>query len=149
VYTKYGAALTAASKIDTYKEAAKKNGGEIDEKDLVEEDIQYKYFASYWAKLPPPLLGVHVIKLALPTSEEDEQKQILKGLHVLAVVKGSPAEAAGIARGDMLLQLNDIELTKAAELSKVVRDHQGKTVAIAYEREGAAKTTQATINTRN
>lgn len=149
VYTKYGAALTAASKIDTYKEAAKKSGGEIDEKDLVEDAVKYKYFASYWAKLPPPLLGVHVVKLIRPATEQGEQKQELKGLNVLAVIKGSPAETAGIERGDMLLKLNDIELNKAEELAKVVRQYQGKNVAIAYERDGEAKTTQATINSRN
>jgi PDZ domain len=147
VYTKYGAALTSSSKFDTYKEAAKKNGGEIDEKDLVEEDIQYKYYASYWAKLPPPLLGVHVIKLARPT-EEGEKKDELKGLRVLAVIKGSPAEAAGILRGDMLLKLNDTDLNKAEELSKVVREHQGKSVAIAYERDGVMNTVKAQINQR-
>ncbi len=149
VYTKYGAARTAASKIDTYKEAAKKNGGEIDEKDLIEDDIKYKYFASYWAKLPPPLLGVHVIKLARSADEENPQKQLLKGLNVLAVVKGSPAEAAGIERGDMLLKVNDTELNKAEELAKIVRQYQGKSVTIAYERDGDAKTAQATLNTRN
>ena len=147
VYTKYGAALTAASKIDTYKEAAKTNGGEIDAKDVVEDDVKYKYFASYWAKLPPPLLGVHVIKLARP-AEEGEKKQELKGLNVLAVVKGSPAEAAGIERGDMLLKLNDTELNKAEELAKVVRQYQGKTVKIAYERDGQPATVDATINQR-
>jgi PDZ domain len=149
VYTKYGSALTASSKIETYKEAAKKNGGEIDEKDLVEDDVQYKYYASYWAKLPTPLLGVHVIKLAIPAAEEGAQRQELKGLRVLAVIKGSPAEAAGILRGDMLLAINQTELSKAEELSKIVRQHQGKSVAIVYEREGVAKTAQATINTRN
>ena len=149
VYTKYGAALTAASKIDTYKEAAKKNGGEIDEKDLIEDDVKYKYFASYWAKLPPPLLGVHVIKLARPAEVEGQQKQELKGLNVLAVIKGSPAEAAGLERGDMLLKVNDAELNKAEELAKIVRQYQGKNVAIAYERDGVTKTAQATINKRN
>ena len=147
VYTKYGSALTASSKIETYKEAAKKNGGEIDEKDLIEDNIQYKYYASYWAKLPPPLLGVHVIKLARPT-EEGEKKDELKGLRVLAVIKGSPAEAAGILRGDMLLAINETELSKAEELSKVVRQHQGKSVAIAYEREGVMNTAKAQINQR-
>jgi hypothetical protein len=149
VYTKHGAALTAASKIDTYKEAAKKNGGEIDEKDLIEDDVKYKYFASYWAKLPPPLLGVHVIKLARSADEENQQKQLLKGLNVLAVVKGSPAEAAGIMRGDMLLKLNNTELNKAEELAKVVREYQGKQVEVEYERDGVKATTKAQINTRN
>ncbi len=149
VYTKHGAALTAASKIDTYKEAAKKNGGEIDEKDLIEDDVKYKYFASYWAKLPPPLLGVHVIKLARSADEENLQKQLLKGLNVLAVVKGSPAEVAGIMRGDMLLKLNNTELNKAEELAKVVREHQGKQVEVEYERDGVKATTKAQINTKN
>lgn len=148
VYTKYGAAITAASKIDTYKEAAKKNGGEIDEKDVVEDDVKYKYFASYWAKLPPPLLGVHVVKLVRPATEEGDKKQELKGLNVLAVIKGSPAEAAGIERGDMLLKLNDTELSKAEELAKVVRQYQGKTVKIVYERDGQPATVDATINQR-
>ena len=147
VYTKYGSALTAASKMDTYKEAAKKNGGVIEEKDLVDDDVQYKYYASYWAKLPPPLLGVHVIKLARPT-EEGEKKDELKGLRVLAVIKGSPAEAAGILRGDMLLAINETELNKAEELSKVVGQHQGKNVVISYEREGKQATAAAKINQR-
>ncbi len=148
VYTKYAAAMTAVSKIDTYKEAAKTNGGEIDEKDVIEDDVKYKYFASYWAKLPPPLLGVHVIKLARSADEENQQKQVLKGLNVLAVVKGSPAEAAGIERGDMLLKLNGSELNKAEELAKVVRQYQGKTVKIMYERDGQPATVDATINQR-
>lgn len=149
VYTKHGSAMTAASKIDTYKEAAKKNGGEIDEKDLVEDVVKYKYYASYWAKLPSPLLGVHVIKLASPATKEGEQRQELEGLNVLAVVKGSPAEAAGIMRGDMLLKLNDIELNKAAELAKVVRQLQGQKVAMEYERDGEKAMAQAHLNTRD
>jgi hypothetical protein len=149
VYTKYAAAMTAASKIDTYKEAAKANGGEIDEKDVVEDDVKYKYFASYWAKLPAPLLGVHVIKLARSADEENQQKQLLKGLNVLAVVKGSPAEAAGIMRGDMLLKINNTELNKAEELAKVVRQHQGKQVEVEYERDGEKASTKVQINARN
>ena len=150
VYSKYGSAMTASSKIDTYKQAAKKNGGVIDEKDLVEDDIQYKYYASYWAKLPTPMLGVHIIKLVKPTDDEDEnaKKDEIKGLKVLAVIKGSPAEAAGLKRGDSLLKINDTELNKPEELSGVVRQLQGKKVAIEYEREGAKALAVANINQR-
>ena len=148
VYSKYGSAKTTSSKIQMIKEAAKKGGGEVEQKDLEADTTQYNYFASYWAKLPAPLLGVHVIKLARPT-EEGEKKDELKGLRVLAVVKGSPAEAAGILRGDMLLAINETELDKAEELSKLVRQHQGKGVIIAYEREGVMNTAKAQINSRN
>lgn len=150
VYSKYGSAMTASSKVSTYKEAAKKNGGVIDEKDLVEDNVQYKYYASYWAKLPTPMLGVHIIKLVKPSEDEDDKvkKDELPGLNVLAVIKGSPAEAAGLKRGDTLLKINEAELNKAEELSGVVRKLQGQKVAITYQHEGEVKTTQATINTR-
>jgi hypothetical protein len=29
----------------------------------MEDEEAYQYYASYWAKLPMPLLGLHVIKL--------------------------------------------------------------------------------------
>jgi hypothetical protein len=53
VYRKYGSAKTGSAKFDLIKQAAK-TGGEIDEKDLVEEPTVYYYYASYWAKLPTP-----------------------------------------------------------------------------------------------
>ena len=145
VYRKYASAKTKASKLELIKEAANKGGGEIDAKDLVEEPPQYKYFASYWAKLPMPLLGVHIIKLA---SRDSETEQIVenKGLKVLAVVKDSPAEKAGLKRGDNLHKIGNVELNKPEELSAVVRELQGQNVAIEYEREDESKITQATIN---
>ena len=150
VYSKYGSAMTASSKIDTYKEAAKKNGGVIDEKDLAEDGVKYKYFASYWAKMPTPMLGVHIIKLVRPANDDEDsaQKDEIKGIKVLAVIKGSPAEVAGLKRGDSLLKINETELNKPEELSSVVRQYQGKTVKIAYERDGQTASVDATINQR-
>ena len=89
----------------------------------LEFDTQYKYYASYWAKLPAPLLGVHIIKLA---SRDDETEQVVekKGLKVLAVIKDSPAAKAGILRGDVLYKISDVELNKPEELSSVVRKFQ-------------------------
>jgi PDZ domain len=146
IYKKYGSAKNSASKLDLIREAAKK-GAEIDDKDLKEEPIQYKYYASYWAKLPAPLLGVHIIKLA---SRDAETEQVVdkKGLKVLAVIKDSPAAKAGLLRGDVLLKISDVELNKPEELSPMVRKFQGQNVAIEYERAGEAKITQATINSR-
>lgn len=146
IYKKYGSAKTAASKIQIIKEAAKKGGGEIDAEDLTEEPTQYKYFASYWAKLPAPLLGVHVIKLKNAGGAEESAAE--NGLTVLAVVRGSPAATAGLMRGDILLKINDIALDKPEELSTVVNKFQGQHVAIQYEREGESKITQATVNRR-
>ena len=146
IYKKYGSAKNSASKLQLIREAAKK-GGEIDDKDLKEEAIQYNYYASYWAKLPAPLLGVHIIKLA---SRDDETEQVVekKGLKVLAVIKDSPAAKAGLLRGDVLLKISDAELNKAEELSPLVRKFQGQNVAIEYERGGSKNIAKAQINSR-
>ena len=147
IYKKYGSAKNSASKLELIREAAKK-GGEIDDKDLKEEPIQYKYYASYWAKLPAPLLGVHIIKLA---SRDSETEQIVekKGLKVLAVIKDSPAAKAGLVRGDVLTKIADVELNKPDELSSVVRKFQGQNVLIEYARNDVIATTKAQINAKN
>ena len=130
VYSKFGSAKTAASKISVIKESAKKNGGVVDPKDMVDEPTQYKYFASYWAKLPPPLLGVHIIKLIPKDADEEQAAAANNGLKVLAVVKGSPAEKAGLMRGDVLYKIGATVLNKPEALSPAVRQLQGQTVAI-------------------
>jgi membrane-associated protease RseP (regulator of RpoE activity) len=149
VYKKYGSAKTPVSKMQLIKEAAKKGGGEVDAKDIasIEDEPQYKYFASYWAKMPMPLLGLHFIKLA--TRDEETEKLIeKKGLKVLAVIKDSPAAKAGIARGDVLYKINDVILNKPEELPSLVRQLQGQNVTIEYEREGAMNIAKAKINQR-
>lgn len=151
VYTKFGSAKTAASKIAVIKEAAKKNGGVVEDKDLKEDPTQYDYYASYWAKMPTPLLGVHIIKLVLVAEDEEEaqaNKKINTGLKILAVIKDSPADKAGLKRGDTLYKIADVELNKPEELSGLVRKYQGQNVAIEYERNDIAATTNASLNSR-
>lgn len=147
VYSKYGSAKTAVSKMQMIKEAAKKNGGaEIDAKDLVTDTTEYKYYASYWAKLPTPLLGVHIVKLKRVDNEATVAE---KGITVLAVIKGSPAEKAGLQRGDVLHKLSNIELDKPEELAAVVRKFQGQNVSIEFARDGQKSIANAQINSRN
>ena len=152
VYTKFGSAKTAVSKMAMIKEAAKKGGGVVEDKDLKEDPTQYDYYASYWAKLPAPLLGVHIIKLVLVAEDEEEaaaNKKINTGLKILAVIKDSPAAKAGLKRGDTLYKIADVELNKPEELSGVVRKYQGENVTIEFERAGVKNTANAQINTRN
>lgn len=150
VYVKALTEKSAASRIQQLREAAKKNGGVLDEKDIADDGKQYTYFASYWVKLPQPLLGLHVLKLKATNANADEAEVALleKGLKVIAVIKDSPAEKANILRGDVLLNIAGVSLEKPEELSKAVVQNQGKTVEINYVRDGQAAVTQATINKR-
>lgn len=150
VYSKYGSAKSSASRMSAIRESAKKNGGEADPKDLQEELTQYKYFASYWAKLPTPLLGVHIIKLIPKSLDDDENVAATNnGLKILAVIKDSPADKAGLVRGDVIYKIGSTTLNKPEDLSPAVRQLQGQNVAIEYERDGAKAITTAKINVKN
>ncbi|MFM9834492.1 MAG: PDZ domain-containing protein [Methylophilaceae bacterium] len=141
VYSKYASKQMALSKIEAIKQAAK-GSHEVDASVLKQDEEQYKYFASYWAKIPTPLLGLHVIKLKTKEGEP------LDGLKVLAVIKDSPAAKVNLMRGDVLLKIGEVTLQKPEELSLAARQYQGKKVEITYEREGESAVTTATLNSR-
>ncbi len=148
VYRKYESAKTANSKLQLIKEAAKK-GGEIDSNDLVEEPTVYNYYASYWAKLPMPLLGVHIIKLKQKISDDTEDTiKDEAGLKVIAVIKESPAAKAGVVKGDTLLKIGDVELVQADDLSDAVKRYAGQTVPVALQRNGADVKVEVALNLR-
>lgn len=144
VYSKYGAAKSASSKMEMIREAAK-TGRELTEKDMADEPTVYKYYASYWAKLPTPTLGVHVIKL-VPKSSDPNADTAIPGLQLLAVIKDSPAAKAGLVRGDRLLKVNNTALEKPEDLTSAVRQLKGQTVDIHYLRADVEETTKVQLN---
>lgn len=150
VYSKYAATKTSSSKLQLVKEAAKK-GGEIEAEALLEAPMQYHYYASYWAKLPMPLLGVNVIKLKLKTSEEGDKVATLTeeaGLKIIAVIKASPAAKAGVVTGDVLLKIGDVELVKADDLFAAVQRYAGQTVAVVLARDNTSVKLSVALNAR-
>lgn len=144
VYSKYGSAKSANSKMEMIREAVK-SGKALTEKDMANEPTVYKYYASYWAKLPTPTLGVHVIKL-VPKSGNAEQATEVPGLQLLAVIKESPAAKAGLMRGDRLLKLNNVVLEKPEDLTSTVRQLKGKTVNIQFVRDDVEQTATVQLN---
>ena len=143
VYTKYGSAQSADGKMSKLRDAAK-HGKELTEKDLEEGPTVYKYYASYWAKLPAPTLGVHIIKLVPKTADADAKNSA--GLKVLAVINDSPAAKAGLVRGDELLTINATPLVKPEDLSATVRKLKGSQVTITFLRNDEPQTTTAQLN---
>lgn len=143
VYSKYASKKSSLSTLQTIKEAAKTTG-EIDEDVLKGDEEQYKYYASYWAKLPMPLLGLHVIKLK---HREKDSNEVIEddGLKVLAVIKGSSAAKAGLKRGDVLLKIAGVEIQTPAQLSQAVGKNKGKEVKISYERNDNQAETSAKL----
>lgn len=137
------------SKIEFIKEAAKK-GGEIELKDL-EEDKEYDYYASYWAKLPMPLFGVHLIKLNQVSQEPETgefKKVAQKGLKIIAVIQDSPAAKAGIMRTDSLLKMGDAQMNQPDDLFAAVKKYQGKTVPVTVLRGEEEMTMDVALGSR-
>jgi len=147
IYKKYESAKTASSQLQLVKEAAKK-GEAIDPNDLVEEPTVHYFYASYWAKLPMPLLGVHIIKLKKNTDESADGVLALPGLKIIAVIKESPAAKAGIVRGDTILKIGDVALAEAEDLFAAVKKYAGQTVDIELERKGEPAKVSVAINSR-
>jgi hypothetical protein len=146
VYTKYGSAKSASSKMEMIKQAVK-SGKELTEKDMADDAAVYKYYASYWAKMPRPTLGVHIIKLIPQTStEEVTDNNSGKGLRVLAVIKESPAFQAGLLRGDQLIAINDQILENPEDLTGYVSKRHGETINLRYLRDNQEYSKQVKLN---
>jgi hypothetical protein len=147
VYSKYGASKTAQLKMQAIKDALK-NKGEVTEQDLAQDPTVYQYYASYWAKLPTPLLGVHIIKLKQKVDQR--QPEVTgpeeNGLKVIAVVQESPAAKAAIMRGDALLKIGDTPLVKPEDLFAAVKRYAGTTVPVILQRNNENIATTVTLN---
>ena len=105
-----------------------------------EDGTIYQYFATYWTKLPPALLGIHVQR-----DRPDDEDALLE---VMAVIKGSPAAAAGLQRGDLIRQLGEVTLRKPEALSRAAQQYAGQTVEIVGSRAGTEFTKTVTLNRR-
>jgi hypothetical protein len=85
---------------------------------------------------------------------DKEQRERLRApeearLRVVEVVKGSPAEAAGLRPDDVILEVGGRKLDDAAEMvSRMARAKVGDQVSLTVWRDGARRTLQATLGER-
>jgi hypothetical protein len=112
------------------------------------KNVQTIHYASYWAKLPMPLLGVHVIKLVKASANPSEEGIVQPGLKIIAVIKDSPAAKASIATGDTLLKIGDVALEKADDLFGAVKRYQGQTVDVVFRHGDEDVKTTVALNSR-
>ena len=122
VYTRLSGEVPASVQVQQMRERARSGqpAGEA------ESQVSYNYFASYWAKLAPPLLGVHVT-----ASAEDSETD---GLQVIAVINESPADKAGLRNGDVLKRIGDVTLKSPVALSQAAQRYAGQTVNVYLQR---------------
>ncbi|MBI3225102.1 MAG: serine protease [Mycolicibacterium cosmeticum] len=88
---------------------------------------------------PPTLLGVGV--------STAEQHEAFPGVLVHEVLRGGPAERAGLANGDVLLTLDGIQLDSATTLTSVLdRHYPGDVIGLTWiDRAGQQQVGKATL----
>jgi hypothetical protein len=134
--------VPASIKIDRLRQKAREqNTDTVDLSDIEQTVVRYNYHASYWVKLVPPLIGLHVS----PTSKDEK----IKGQVVVAVIKRSPAERAGLKELDVIMKIGDELLEKPEALAAAAKRYAGQTVDVHYLREGAVNKTTMTLNPAN
>jgi putative serine protease PepD len=68
------------------------------------------------------------------------------GALVGAVESGQPADDAGLAEGDVIVEVDGDEISDAADLTAAIRSHSpDDTVPVAYERDGEKQTVEVTL----
>ena len=113
------------------------------------QSLQAIHGATYWAKLPKPLLGVHVIKLVPATDKEGAAlAPEVKGLRIIAVIKESPAAKANVLKGDSLLKIGEMVLDQPDDLFAAVKRYKGQSVPVELQRDGETQTVQLQLNNR-
>ncbi len=90
-------------------------------------------------------LGVVIQNVDKDLAEQFGLKEA-KGILVSEVQENSPASAAGIKQGDIILKLNDVQMADVSELrNRVAMIQPGSTATLQIVREGREKKIQVTI----
>jgi hypothetical protein len=141
VYTARSGQTPSSVKLDQARSRQKQDAAEPSEQTKPADNKFYNYFASFWTKLPTPLLGVHV-------KQDQDEGLPEQGVEIIAVIKGSPAASAGLQKGDTLLRLGDVELSKPELLPQAAQRYAGQSVELVYSRIGQEQRQTVTLNSR-
>ncbi|MFK8009629.1 MAG: PDZ domain-containing protein [Saprospiraceae bacterium] len=69
-----------------------------------------------------------------------------EGMELLDVVKDSPAEKAGLKKGDILQSVNEHQISTYEELTKVLSNYKpGDSIVVMYRRDGQINKVQANL----
>ena len=91
-------------------------------------------------QISEPYFGVNYYNLAdlrIPGFNQDAGALIYSGAKNEAVVKGSPAEKAGLKKGDLILAVNGETISGEDDLSAIIQNYlPGQSLLISYSRSG-------------
>lgn len=92
-----------------------------------------------------PWLGVEVTTVT-PIIQQHYDLSVNSGALVTSVTSGSPAKEAGLRAGDVIVRLDNENISTASELISIIRSHQiGDQVEITHYRGSMQQVTTATL----
>lgn len=95
-----------------------------------------------------PFLGIVPVDL---TRQEAELYglEVTSGALVAQVERGTPADEAGLRRGDIIVALDDTQIRSSGDLYSALRDYQpGDEVSVTVVRNGERRTLDVTLGER-
>jgi serine protease Do len=96
--------------------------------------------------LPQGRLGIRVANLTSDLAQRLGVNPNAKGVVIVEVMAGSPAEEAGIQPGDLLLRIDGQAVNSAAQVEEAIQKiKQGDTVTLVLRRQNAQMLVQAMI----
>jgi serine protease Do len=94
---------------------------------------------------PQPYIGIGGLDIS-PALAQQQGLPVERGILILNVSPGTPAEDAGIQPGDILLAMNEIELNSVADLQGELENHQpGDEVTLLFNRDGSETEVSLTL----
>lgn len=101
-------------------------------------------------KIERPVIGIQAIAMSDISLRQRYYNNITSqsqdGIYVYSVQQGSAADEAGIEEGDIIVQMDDLEITTYKSfLSALYAKEVGNTVEIVVERDGQNKTFSVTL----
>jgi len=95
-----------------------------------------------------PFVGVNYLALS-PAAAAQLNVKATQGALIESIVDGSPAQDAGLQKGDIVTKIDGKELTTESAFAEIIDSHKpGDVVSLTVERNGQEMTIKVTLGTR-
>ncbi len=92
-------------------------------------------------------LGIHYIPLSDLPVESGEGALITSADKKPAIIKGSPAEKAGLLAGDIILTIDRVQINASSDIATILKQHiPGDSVGISFSRNKEIKNIEVTLD---